>query len=60
MHADRFAHIIGAGAVQTEPNAGLIEMGVETVRLPEGADVKLDSSINELCSACQRSADTGC
>ena len=34
MHADRFANVILAGAVQAERDAGLIEMSVETRRWP--------------------------
>jgi len=41
MHADRFANVILAGAVQAERDAGLIEMSVETRRCLERADVKL-------------------
>jgi two-component system, LuxR family, sensor kinase FixL len=41
MHADRFAHVICAGAMQAEGDTGLIEMGVETRRPLEGANVKL-------------------
>jgi hypothetical protein len=41
MHADRFANIVRAGAVQAERDARLIEMSIETRRCLERADVKL-------------------
>jgi hypothetical protein len=41
MHADRFANIVRAGAVQAQRDARFIEMSIETRRRLESADVKL-------------------
>jgi hypothetical protein len=41
VHAHGFARVVGAGTMQAERNAGLVEVGVETRRPLEGSDIEL-------------------
>lgn len=41
VHADRFAHIASALAIEAQRDAGFIKMGVEAIGLREGPDIEL-------------------
>src|SRR5262249_16256206 len=50
MHANGFAYVGGASAVQAERNSGFIEMGVEAGRSLERSNIELDSSATSALS----------